>query len=137
MKSQKGITIITLSVTVIVLTIIVGIMFSAGIGNKSQIKETTEMSIKSFHDNVADALRILQTPYTSKSEYISFLKSNGYMYADNTLNVRKVLNTIDCELGLGSNLKDVYLLDNELNLIYYDTNGSTQTLANLSETMEE
>ena len=137
MREQKGITLVVLVVTVMVLLIIAGVMIGTGLGQKSQVKEIVSATEQSFHDNVKDALLMLQMNYTSKSEYIQYLKEHDYVNADGKVQVKVLLRTLDCEYGIGKDLKDVYILSNDLNLTYYDKDGNTKEIGNLGATMEE
>ena len=136
MKEQRGITLITLSITFFVLLIVIGVVFTAGFGQKSQVKEAIDTAKTSFHDNVKDALLILQTSHTSKSEYREYLKNNNYMNSNDELDVSKLLEARDCEYGNGSNSLDVYVLNENLDLKYYDANGKVEDLGNIGATME-
>ncbi len=136
MKEQKGIALITLAIAIIVVVVLAGVIMSYEVGENSPIKHVEEATLSGFHDNVKDALLTLEVNYTSMSEYINSLKNQGYLYDDNQVNVENILDTKDCEYGLGSNYRDSYYLTDQLILKYYDKNGTNIEIADLSATME-
>ena len=137
MKEQKGVTLVVLAITVMVLVVIIGVVFTAGIGQKSQVKEVVDASEQSFHDNVKDALMLLGNSYTSKAEYLKYLREHDYVGDNSEVNVSRVLEATNIDYGKGSNFKDVYTLTDDLTLTYYNKNGEAKYLGNLGATMEE
>ena len=137
MKEQKGVTLVVLAITVMVLMVIIGVVFTAGIGQKSQVKEVVDASEQSFHDNVKDALMLLENSYTSKSEYLKYLREHDYVGENSEVNVGRVLEATNLDYGKGSNFKDVYTLTDDLTLTYYNKDGKAKYLGNLGTTMEE
>ena len=137
MKKQKGITLISLVIAVMVLMIVAGVVISTALRNDGQVKQVADASMQSFHDSVRDALLLIQTEYTSKKEFILTLKEHDYLDGNNKIEVGNLLKTTNCEYGNGSNKKDVYVLSDDLELTYYDKNGEVFELGNLGTTMEE
>ena len=137
MKKERGVTLIVLVVTVMIIIIIAGVIVGVGLGQKGQVKEIISATEQSFHDNVKDALLILQTDYTSKEEYVEYLKEHNYLNSDGQVEVKTLLKSVDCEYGIGKEKNDVYILTDDLNLTYYDKNGNAKELGNLGATMEE
>ena len=136
MKNEKGITLITLMITLFVLLTIVGVTVGTQLSKNGQVREIVEITKKSFDDNVVDALLIIQTNYVSKSEYIEYLKNNNYIDKDGIINVEKLLEAKDCEYGKGNNKNDVYLLTQDLNVLYYDKEGTENLVRNIVSNME-
>lgn len=137
MKNQKGITLIALVVTILVLIIISSIVIKTNVGENGLITQATEMSKSSFDNNVRDALLLLQTQYTSKSEFMQFLKDEGYVDSDNVINVYKLLEVNEADYGVGKNPVDVYVLTDDMDLIYYISAASNNTIINIGTDMEE
>ena len=137
MKNEKGITLITLMITLFVLLTIVGVTVGTQLSKNGQVREIVEITKKSFDDNVVDALLIIQTNYVSKSEYIEYLKNNNYIDEEGTIDVKKLLEAKDCEYGKGNNKNDVYLLTQDLNVLYYDKEGTENLVRNIGSNMEE
>ena len=137
MRNEKGITLIILMITVFILVTIVGVTVGTQLKNNGQVKEIVEATKTSFDDNVIDALLIIQTKYVSKSEYIEYLKNNNYIDEEGTIDVEKLLETKDCEYGKGKNKNDVYLLTEDLDVLYYDKEGTENFVKNIGSNMEE
>lgn len=137
MKNEKGITLITLMITLFVLVTIVGVTVGTQLADNGQVKEIVEVTKTSFDDNVIDALLIIQTNYVSKSEYIEYLKNNNYIDEEGTIDVKKLLEAKDCEYGKGSNKNDVYVLTEDLDILYYNKEGTENLVKNISSNMEE
>ena len=137
MKNERGVTLVVLMVALLIVCILVGIFVSGGFGRRGVVKETIEATQTSFNDNVKDALLVLQTKYTSKSEYYKFLQDNIYIDKEGKVDVKLLLDTNDCDYGIGSNKSDVYILDKDLNLTYYNKDKEAKSLGNLGATMEE
>ena len=137
MKNEKGISLIILVITILIILTLVGIFFANGFGQNGIVKEATNAEQKSYHDNVIDALLILQTSYSSKSQYYDYLKNNGYIDSKGVVFVKTLLESTKCELGVGSNYNDVYVLNSNMDLAYYDKNGKMVDLGNIGNTMED
>lgn len=137
MKNQKGITLIALVVTILVLIIISSIVIKTNVGENGLITQANEMSKSSFDNNVRDALLLLQTQYTSKSEFMQFLKDEGYVDSDNVINVYKLLEVNEADYGVGKSPVDVYVLTDDMDLIYYISAASNNTIINIGTDMEE
>ena len=136
MKNQKGITLISLIVTLLTLIILSSIVVKSNVGDSGLITQTVKMSKTSFDDNVRDALMALQIQYTSKSEFMQFLKDEQYIKSNNVIDVFKLLETESCDYGIGQDIKDVYVLTDNMDLIYYDENNTDETLCNIGIDME-
>lgn len=137
MKNQKGITLIALVVTILVLIIISSTIIKTNVDENGLITQTVELSKSSFDNNVRDALLLLQTQYTSKSEFMQFLKDEGYIDSNNVINVYKLLEVNEADYGIGQNLEDVYVLTDDMDLIYYISATSSNTIINIGTDMEE
>lgn len=136
MRKQKGIALITLAIAIMAVMVLAGVIISYEVRENSPVKQAEEATKTSFHDNVKDALLTLEVNYTSKTEFINFLKNQGYLYDDNQVNVEYVLNANKCEYGNGSGYRDSYYLTDKLILNYYDENGTSIDLGDLGATME-
>ena len=136
MREQRGVTLITVAVTLIILLILAGVVISTVTNNDGQINQVITATKKSIDSNVSDAIMTMQTTYVSKSEFIKFLKDKAYINEENKINVNKLLDSTDCEYGVGENKKDVYILTDNLELKYYDQDGNEQLVSDLGTTME-
>lgn len=138
MKEEKGITLISLAIIIIVVLIITGITFTMGLGDNGIVEKTKKSTKASFDADVADALMILQTSYTSKKEYIYYLKGNEYLTTEeNKVQITKLLGISESDYGMGSNGKDIYVLTDDMKLKYYNKEGIQEELIDLGLTMEE
>ena len=149
-KNVKGITLIALVVTIIVLLILAGVAISLTIGQNGIISRAQEATVIHENTSVYEQLQFVVLDYqmsdvenSTETEILSKLKEDGYVNEDNTLNIERLmgrrLNTGRGSLEDG----DVYVLeqrqetassvtsdvsgDLKYYLIYYGENNSTST----------
>ena len=149
-KQVKGITLIALVVTIIVLLILAGVAISLSIGNNGIFTRAQDAAVRHENASVYEQLQFVIADYqmddienNRESEIMSKLKLDGYVNEDNTLNVERLmgkrLNTGRGSLEDG----DVYVLEQreetassvtsdvsgtlKYYLIYYGENNSTST----------
>ena len=149
-KNVKGITLIALVVTIIVLLILAGVAISLTIGQNGIISRAQEATVIHENASVYEQLQLVVLDYqmsdvenSTETEILSKLKEDGYVNEDNTLNIERLmgrrLNTGRGSLENG----DVYVLeqreetassvtsdvggDLKYYLIYYGENNSTST----------
>ena len=149
-KNVKGITLIALVVTIIVLLILAGVAISLTIGQNGIISRAQEATVIHENASVYEQLQFVVLDYqmsdvenSTETEILSKLKEDGYVNEDNTLNIERLmgrrLNTGRGSLENG----DVYVLEQreetassvtsdvggalKYYLIYYGENNSTST----------
>ena len=149
-KQVKGITLIALVVTIIVLLILAGVAISLTIGQNGIISRAQEATVIHENASVYEQLQFVVLDYqmsdvenSTETEILSKLKEDGYVNEDNTLNIERLmgrrLNTGRGSLENG----DVYVLEQRQEtassvtsdvsetlkyyLIYYGENNSTST----------
>ena len=138
-KNVKGITLIALVVTIIVLLILAGVAISLTIGQNGIISRAQEATVIHENASVYEQLQFVVLDYqmsdvenSTETEILSKLKEDGYVNEDNTLNIERLMGR---KLNTGrGNLEDgdVYVLDQreeitsttnrslKYHLIYYD-----------------
>ncbi len=139
MNSEKGVTLIILVITITVLLILSRIVINSAVSDDGIVSETIEAKKESFDDNIRDSLLALQLNYTSKKEYIDFLKANKYIDDKNVINVKTLLavtDMADVDFGKGSGMKEVYVLTDDLDLIYYYEDGVQEKIENIGTSMQ-
>ena len=117
-KNVKGITLIALVVTIIVLLILAGVAISLTIGQNGIISRAQEATVIHENASVYEQLQFVVLDYqmsdvanSTETEILSKLKEDGYVNEDNTLNIERLmgrrLNTGRGSLEDG----DVYVLE--------------------------
>lgn len=66
---NKGITLISLVVTIVVLLILAGVSISGVLGNNGIINKANEAAKKTFDSEVSEKLLTLQVPYTEMERH--------------------------------------------------------------------
>ena len=149
-KNVKGITLIALVVTIIVLLILAGVAISLTIGQNGIISRAQEATVIHENASVYEQLQFVVLDYqmsdvenSTETEILSKLKSDDYVNEDNTLNIERLMGR---RLNTGrGNLEDgdVYVLEQreetassvtsdvsgtlKYYLIYYGKKNSTST----------
>ena len=117
-KQVKGITLIALVVTIIVLLILAGVAISLSIGNNGIFTRAQDAAVRHENASVYEQLQFVIADYqmddienNRESEIMSKLKLDGYVNEDNILNIERLmgrrLNTGNGSLEDG----DVYVLE--------------------------
>ena len=136
-KDKRGITLIALVVTVIILIILASVSISMLIGQNGILNRASETKIQSTLGNVKEQLRMysLENNITSNTVITEILLAEGkvkrtvqqgedgkyyiyYALKENTFNSMNGLGT-----GNIASLKDVFLIDDNLNIKYINNNG--------------
>ena len=142
-KQAKGITLIALVVTIIVLLILAGVAISLTIGNNGIFTRAQVAVVRNENASVYEQLQFVVADYQldsvttgNKEKILSRLKADSYVNDDNTLNVETLMGR-NMQTGKGSMADgDVYVIeqrektatsatadtssDMEYYLIYYD-----------------
>ena len=149
-KQAKGITLIALVVTIIVLLILAGVAISLTLGQNGIITRAQTAVVINENASVYEQLQLKVVDYQMEnitnnveSEILTRLKEDGYVHADNSLNVETLMGR-GMQTGNGSiETGDVYVLEQrqitassvtsdstenmDYYLIYYGENNSTST----------
>lgn len=124
-KSSKGITLIALVITVIVLLILAGISISMLAGNNSILNQSTSARTKTIHANVLEKMQLEASAYTIykttekySNNLIDYLKSKSIILdisgEENKwlINVTTLLG-YNQSMGTGTYPNDVYVLEKQ------------------------
>lgn len=129
-KSQKGITLIALIVTIMVLMILAGISIKT-LRDGGIIGEANEAAIEHSHSIIREEFKLKTVDFYKKDadqaeDFSDFLKSDAggkFLNEDNTVNVKNMENK-KIKTGKGKDYKDVYILEDmgggDYKLNYYD-----------------
>lgn len=146
-QSNKGITLIALIITVIVMLILAGVAINMTIGDNGIFKKTAEtvvihenaevyeqLCLKIVDDELGDRIE------NTKTDKLSKLKSDGYMDENGIVNVEAVtkrkMKTGNGNLEIGD-LYGIVSIENEYYLIYLDKNKKEKVLGKLFEISED
>ena len=134
-EKNKGITLIALVLTIIILLILAGIALSQFIGHDGLLSRSRQTRTAQSDAQIMDAMSLTYTQYNMEkalgetdAEFIAYMQDKGFVSADGTVNtVNFVGNKI--ELGNGTGKKDTYVLENKDDtyvINYYDEDGEKQ-----------
>lgn len=140
---NKGITLIALVVTIVVLLILAGTSISMLGGENGIIDKATEAKILNNHATVSEVLKLKVIDKYSKDDtnltsedILEYLKEKGYIDNNNIVNVKETVGE-NLSTGNGSNGKDVYFIKDG-DLYYSDKIGVEEKLDNLfDDSVEE
>ena len=139
-RNERGITLIALVVTIVVLLILAGVSISMLTGENGIITQAQGASIKNDNGTVLEGLRIKLSEYLSENEgkyakdKLELLRDDNIIDENNIVNVEELLKQ-RLKTGNGSNNKDVYVIE-ENNLYYYDKKGNKTDVGDLGSTEE-
>jgi len=118
-KKQKGITLIALVVTIVILLILSGISLNIVLGNNGIITKAQEAKITNNHSTVYEAMQLQYDNYYTESttgendaDFITDLKNKSILDENMDVNVEKLVGK-KLSTGNGSNLKDVYVVEKD------------------------
>lgn len=154
-KKDKGITLIALVITIIVLLILATISVSTLMGDNGILTKANEAKIKHEHTSVTEAISLAYAEYIMKksdeqSELVSeslapfegFLHYKGFLDTNNIVRTEQLLGS-KLSLGNGTETKDVYKMEFNKSdkkwksiLKYCDKNGVASTLWEVEEDIE-
>ena len=135
-KENKGITLVALIITVIILLILAGVTISLVIGENGIITRSKETSKKSFEKDVQESLELaiadLEISKTESGEKVEItdLLEKGYINEEGVININKLLGKKG-QYGNGANKQDVFIIENN-ELWYYEKNGEGKKISKLS-----
>lgn len=132
-RKERGITLIALVVTIVVLLILAGVSISMLTGENGIITRAEESSIKNDNGAVLEGIKLADYYAQYKGELqedkINLLKADGIIDNNCIVNVPKLLGK-KLSTGNGSERKDVYLIENN-HLYYLDKNEEATDLGDL------
>lgn len=132
----KGITLIALAVTVVILLILAGISINLVLGENGIISKAQESKLKSDNATVSDSLKMMIARYSiddmgeGKTDVLARLNSDGITDANDVINV-PVLVGKKLGTGNGSGTSDVYVIEDN-KLYYYDKKGEKTDLGDIA-----
>ena len=135
-KENKGITLVALIITVIILLILAGVTISLVIGDNGIITRSKETSKISFEKDVQESLELaiadLEISKTESGEKVEItdLLEKGYINEEGVINIDKLLGKKG-QYGNGTNKQDVFIIENN-ELWYYEKSGEGKKISKLS-----
>ena len=138
-KKQRGITLIALVVTIVILLILAGISLNIVLGNNGIITKAQEAKIENNHSTVLEMLQMESSNYDTKYldeedsiSLISYLKQKQIIDSNLEVNVEKLLGK-KLSTGNGSGVDDVYVIeenveDNSYELVYKKSKKTDKNL---------
>ena len=140
LKSNRGITLVALVITIVILIILATISINALFGNNGLINRAQMAKEEQSHANVKEAFTIKQGDYTidkakgNSKGFIEYIKSEdgkSVLRENGEIDVIK-LTGIKQSLGNGTNKSDVYMVESTdgktYYLRYYDKEGNSRDL---------
>lgn len=126
-KNNRGITLIALIITIVILLILAGITLGTLKGRNGLIKKADEADLKTTHLGVKEKIEFLalqKESYRDETDFIEYLKSKEYIDDNGIIDTKKVFDK-KANYGNGTNEKDVYKIekDDKYILNYYDKSG--------------
>ena len=151
-QSTKGITLIALVITIIVLLILAGVSVITLTGENGILTRTTNVSKTNVHAAVVDAIALAYNEYqvdinlanttknastnpikladtaiiTKETTFLEYLEIKGYADSSGILNVKNLVGS-EQAYGKGTDSTDVYKIEEKSNkyiVTYYDENSS-------------
>ena len=131
-KKEKGITLVALVVTIVILLILAGVSLNLVFGSNGIVSKAGEAREEQCHGSIRDIMSMKYSEYNMKKSleeidenFMSYIQDDGDLTADGSINTVKFLGK-KVFLGNGSDKKDVYVLeekDDEYVVNYYDKEG--------------
>ena len=134
-KKQRGITLIALVVTIVIVLILAGISLNMVIDNNGIITKMQEAKTLNSHSTVLESLQIENSSYESEYElgdtevdFATYLKNKGIIDRNSNVNTAKLVGK-KTSAGNGENHQDVYTIEVDdvedgYRLKYYGKNES-------------
>ena len=146
-RETKGITLIALVVTIVVLLILAGVSLNLVSGENGIINKSKETRIKNSHAVVTDAINLAYADYQIETQtssnvntgFTEYLLNKSYIDENNVINVANLVGSKQA-LGNGTGNTDVYKLEQESEkyiLRYYGEDAETTTLWEVSESNQQ
>ena len=145
-KRNKGITLIALVVTIVVLLILAGVSISMLTGENGIINQATDSRIRQSHSQEGESIGLKYTEYLTdvrmnneSSGFMDYMKNKGYISDDGVIDNKNLIGS-KLPLGNGSGRKDVYVLeetDDGFSANYYDKDEKPEEVWNTKDTSSD
>ena len=116
-RREKGITLIALVITIIVLLILAGVSIAMLTGENGILTQASNAKLETEYSSVTDTMGLAVNEYvtekqtnTTELSFIDWLKEKGYINKDNEIQVGTLLGQ-ELSTGKGSGTSDVYKLE--------------------------
>ena len=139
MKIVKGITLIALVVTIVVLLILAGVSISMLTGENGIISQAQNSKLVTERSNLREQLQLDAVAETEKDS-LEVFKSLGYIVGENNQVKVEAIPNLQLTTGKGTNGKDIYTIEmqgNKYQLIYTDKNGDVIEVGEVGQAGEE
>lgn len=136
-SKEKGITLIALVVTIVVLLILAGISIAMLTGENGVIVQANRSSVKNDNGTVLETVMLKVAEYKSRineekvTNRLEQLKSDGIIDEQGVVDCKELIGT-KLKTGNGSDNKDVYVIE-ENKLYYYDKDGNKDYLGDIGK----
>ena len=124
MKKEKGITLIALVVTIVVLLILAGVSISMITGENGIITQAQDTKLVTERASLREKLQLDAVAETDKDS-LEVFKNLGYIVGENNQVKVEAIPDLQLTTGKGTNGKDIYTIEiqeNKYQLIYTDKN---------------
>ena len=146
-KSESGITLIALVVTIVVLLILAGVTISLVLGENGILTQAKKAKFKNEQSDVLEATQIYAGDYeiekntqATNGTIINYLNGKNIIDSNNIINVEALLKK-KLSTGQGTENSDVYVIEQNSNkeyiVVYYDKEGNKTELGILGKGVEE
>ena len=138
MKKEKGITLIALVVTIVVLLILAGVSISMITGENGIITQAQDAKLVTERASLREKLQLVAVEEIDRDS-LEIFKSLGYVGEDNVVKV-EAIPYLQLTTGKGTNGKDMYgiiLQDDKYQLLYIDKNGDVIEVGEVGQKVEE
>lgn len=119
-KKQRGITLVALVVTIVVLLILAGISLNLVLGNNGIVTKAQEARTLNSHSTVLESLQTENSNYTAEYElgdieidFVTYLKNKGIIDSNSNVNTAKLVGK-KTSAGNGEGKKDVYYIEEDV-----------------------
>ena len=138
MKKEKGITLIALVVTIVVLLILAGVSISMITGENGIITQAQDAKLVTERASLREKLQLVAVEEIDRDS-LEIFKSLGYVGEDNVVKV-EAIPYLQLTTGKGTNGKDMYgiiLQDDKYQLLCIDKNGDVIEVGEVGQKVEE
>lgn len=146
-KSESGITLIALVVTIVVLLILAGVTISLVLGENGILTQAKITKFKNEQSDVLEATQLYAGDYEiekniqeTNGTIINYLNEKNIIDSNNIINVEALLKK-KLSTGQGTGNSDVYVIeqnsDKEYIVVYYDKEGNKTELGIVGKEVEE
>ena len=139
-KKEKGITLIALVVTIVVLLILAGISISMLTGENGVITQANKSSVKNDNGTVLETIELKIAEYKTRineekvTDRLEQLEIDGIIDEQGVVNCKTLVGQ-KLKTGNGNNYKDVYVIE-ENELYYYDKKCNKNYLGDIGSDEE-